>query len=94
MRVILACRNFFLVFGLVRQISDPAPRVSSGAVILNAISEKLKRQSGDDFKGRPFEAALILQAVTWYLRCPLSYLDLERMFLERGFEVDHSTVNR
>ena len=31
--------------------------------ILNAIVEKLKRQSKDDFKGRYFEAWLIVQAV-------------------------------
>jgi transposase, IS6 family len=63
-------------------------------MILNAIAEKLKRQSKDDFKGRHFEAWLIVQAVTWYLRYPLSYKDLEEMFRERGFEVDHSTINR
>ncbi|MGZ2402900.1 hypothetical protein ACVIKO_000278 [Rhizobium ruizarguesonis] len=61
-------------------------------MILNAIAEKLKRQSKDDFKGRHFEAWLIVQAVTWYLRYPLSYRDLEEMFEERGFEVDHSTI--
>ena len=32
-------------------------------MILNAIAEKLKRQSKDDFKGRHFEAWLIVQAV-------------------------------
>jgi len=64
------------------------------AVILSAIVEKLKRQSKGDFKGRHFEAGLIVQAVTWYLRYPLSYRDLESMFLERNFEVDHSTINR
>jgi IS6 family transposase len=63
-------------------------------MILNAIAEKLKRQSKDDFKGRHFETRLIVQAVTWYLRYPLSYRDLEEMFLERGFEVDHNTINR
>jgi hypothetical protein len=31
------------------------------SVILNAIAEKLKRRSKDDFKGRHFEASLILQ---------------------------------
>lgn len=35
-------------------------------MILNAIAEKLKRQSKDNFKGRHFEAWLIVQAVTWY----------------------------
>lgn len=63
-------------------------------MILNAIAEKLKRQSKEDFKGRHFEARLIVQAVTWYLRYPLSYRDLEEMFRERGFELDHSTINR
>ncbi|MHC2354852.1 transposase-like protein [Sinorhizobium meliloti] len=63
-------------------------------MILNAIAEKLKRQSKDDFKGRHFEAWLIVQAVAWYLRYPLSYRNLEEMFRERGFEVDHSTINR
>ncbi|QFT29496.1 hypothetical protein FIV00_04085 [Labrenzia sp. THAF82] len=63
-------------------------------MILRAIVEKLKRQSKDDFKGRQFEAWLIIQAVSWYLRYPLSYRDLEEMFLEGGFKVDHSTINR
>ena len=31
-------------------------------MILSAIAERLKRQSKDDFKGRHFEASLILQA--------------------------------
>jgi IS6 family transposase len=63
-------------------------------MILNALGEQLKRRSKDDFKGRHFEAALILQAVSWYLRYPLSYRDIEELFLERGLEVDHSTLNR
>ena len=63
-------------------------------MILNAIAAKLKRRSKDDFKGRHFEASLILQAVSWYLRYPLSYRDIEELFRERGLEVDHSTVNR
>jgi len=45
-------------------------------------------------KGRHFEASLILQAVCWYLRYPLSYRDIEEMFRERGLAVDHSIVNR
>src|SRR5512142_937948 len=63
-------------------------------MILRVIAEKLKRRSQEDFKGRHFEASLILQAVSWYLRYPLSYRDIEEMFLERGLEVDHSTLNR
>src|SRR4051812_26697719 len=63
-------------------------------MILSAIAAKLKRRSEDDFKGRHFEAALIVQAVSWYLRYPLSYRDIEELFLERGLDVDHSTLNR
>src|SRR5215213_8338665 len=45
------------------------------------------------FKGRHYEATLILQAVSWYLRYPLSYRDIEELFRERGLAVDHSTLN-
>src|SRR5690349_10765275 len=63
-------------------------------MILSAIAEKLKRRSKDDFKGRHFEASLILQADSWYLRYALSYRDIEELFLERGLAVDHSTLKR
>jgi transposase-like protein len=63
-------------------------------MILNAIAAQLKRRAKDDFRGRHFEAGLIVQAVSWYLRYPLSYRDIEELFLERGVEVDHSTLNR
>src|SRR5690348_11382568 len=63
-------------------------------MILSAIAERLKRRSKEDFKGRHFEASLILQAVCWYLRYPLSYRDIEELFRERGLAVDHSTLNR
>ena len=56
-------------------------------MILSAIGEKLKRRSKDDFKGRRFQASLIVQAVSWYLRYPLSYGDIEELFLERGLVV-------
>ena len=63
-------------------------------MILSAIAAKLKQRSKADFKGRHYEASLIVQAVSWYLRYPLSYRDIEELFLERGLEVDHSTLNR
>src|SRR3954468_5717273 len=63
-------------------------------MILSALALKLKRRSKSDFKGRHYEAVLIVQAVSWYLRYPLSYRDIEELFLERGLEVDHSTLNR
>lgn len=63
-------------------------------MILNAIAGKLKRRSKDDFKGRRFEALLIIRAVSWYLRSPLSCRHIEEMLLERGFRIDHTTLNR
>ena len=46
------------------------------------------------FKWRHFQSEIILLNVRWYCRYPLSYRDLEEMMLERGLEVDHSTINR
>ena len=63
-------------------------------MILSAIAAKLRQRAETDFRGRHYEAALIVQAVSWYLRYPLSDRDIEELFLERGLEVDHSTLNR
>ena len=46
------------------------------------------------FKGRHFQKDTILQSVGWYLTYALSYRDIEELMGERGFSVDHSTVNR
>ena len=46
------------------------------------------------FKGRHFKQEMILQSVRWYLAYSLSYRDLEEIMAERGFHVDHSTINR
>src|SRR4051812_6221438 len=47
-----------------------------------------------EFKGSHFEAGIILQCVRWYLSYHLSYRNLVEMMLERGIDVDHSTINR
>jgi transposase, IS6 family len=46
------------------------------------------------FKGRQFTAEVILWAVRWYLMFPISYRDIMLMLLDRGVEVDHSTIFR
>ena len=46
------------------------------------------------FKGRQFTAEVILWAVRWYLMFPISHRDLELMLLDRGVEVDHTTIFR
>src|SRR3954470_12104684 len=52
-------------------------------------------QIGQDqpFRGRQF-TEVILWAVRWYLMFPISYRDLELMLLDRGVEVDHTTIFR
>ena len=49
-------------------------------------------RSGSCFKGRQFTAEVILWAVRWYLMFPVSYRDLELMLIDRGVEVDHTTI--
>lgn len=46
------------------------------------------------FKGRHFEAEMIVLRVRWYLRFGLSFRDLEEMMVERNLNVDHVTIWR
>jgi transposase-like protein len=46
------------------------------------------------FKGQHFQKEMILQSIRWYLAYSLSYRDIEALMEERGFSVDHSTINR
>ena len=47
-----------------------------------------------DFKGRHFDGKIVLWAVRWYCRYPISYRDLETRMTERGVVVDHTTLYR
>jgi IS6 family transposase len=46
------------------------------------------------FKGRHFQADIILICTRGYLRYALSYRDIEEMMTERGLSVDHTTIYR
>ena len=46
------------------------------------------------FKGRQSPKAIILQCIRWYCAYALSYRNIEEMMAERGFDIDHSTLNR
>jgi IS6 family transposase len=46
------------------------------------------------FKGRHFEAEIIVLCVRWYLRFGLSFRNLEEILAERGLSVDHVTIWR
>jgi len=46
------------------------------------------------FKGRHFEAEIIVLCVRWYLRFSLSFRNLEEIMAERNLNVDHVTIWR
>jgi len=48
----------------------------------------------NDFKWKHFRGEIILGCVRWYCKYGISYRDLEEMMVERGVEVDHSTLFR
>jgi transposase-like protein len=46
------------------------------------------------FLGRHYPSFIILQSVRWYVSYALSYRNIEEMMKERGFNIDHATLNR
>ena len=46
------------------------------------------------FKGAQYPKSVILYAVYFYVRFPVSYRDLEEILAERGVNLDHPTLNR
>jgi len=48
----------------------------------------------NSFKWKHYEGEIILLNVRWYLKYPLSYRNLKEMMIERGIQVDHSTIMR
>jgi len=56
--------------------------------------QAIQLRQSQSFKGRQFNADAILWAVRWYLMFLVSYRDFELMLLDRGVEVDHSTIFR
>jgi len=54
----------------------------------------MRRNRPELFKGRHFEAEIIVLCVRWYLRFGLSFRDLEEIMAERNLRVDHVTIWR
>ena len=50
--------------------------------------------ASNPFKRHRFPAEIILLAVRWYCRYPLSYRDVRDLLSERGIDVDPATINR
>jgi IS6 family transposase len=57
-------------------------------------SQAAQVRRDQSFKGRQFNAEVILWVVRWYLMFPISYRDLELLLLDRGVRVDHTTIFR
>ena len=54
----------------------------------------MQRNRSAPFKGRHFEAEIIVLCVRWYLRFGLSFRNLEELMAERNLAVDHVTIWR
>ena len=54
----------------------------------------MRRKRPALFKGRHFEAEIIILCVRWYLRYPLSLRQLQEIMAERNLSVDHVTIWR
>ncbi len=54
----------------------------------------MRRKRPALFKGRHFEAEIIVLCVRWYLRFGLSLRNLEEIMAERNLSVDHVTIWR
>jgi len=48
----------------------------------------------NSFKWKHYEGEIILLNVRWYLKYSLSYRNLKEMMIERGIQIDHSTIMR
>jgi putative transposase len=64
------------------------------AIYTRLFRTPLYRKNMITFKGRHHQQDIILQCVRWYIAYSLSYRDLEELMQERGYAVDHSTVQR
>jgi IS6 family transposase len=54
----------------------------------------MRRNRPRVFKGRHFEAEIIILCVRWYLRFGLSFRNLKEIMAERNLTVDHVTIWR
>jgi transposase, IS6 family len=54
----------------------------------------MRRKRPALFRGRHFEAEIIILCVRWYLRFGLSLRNLEELMVERNLSVDHVTIWR
>ena len=48
----------------------------------------------NSFKWKHYEGKIILLDVRWYLKYSLSYRNLKEMMIERGIQIDNSTIMR
>src|SRR3546814_6191442 len=76
-------------------VSNGPGRIKQAVMVRSSTWPKSQlRDDWADFKWRHFQGDVILWAVRWYCRYPISYRDLEEMLAERGISVDHTTIYR
>lgn len=56
--------------------------------------EDRREADGSRIQGRSFPKGVILHAVFFYVRYPVSYRELQEILAERGIVVDHATLSR
>ena len=54
----------------------------------------MRRNRPVEFKGRHFEAEIIVLCVRWYLRFKLSFRDLVEIRAEHGLSTAHTSIMR
>ena len=77
----------------------PPTRQLNGSVVLRdcrggGTGRVTSSSAGSAFAGFLFPREVISLAVRWYLRCGLSYRDVEELLAGRGVDVDHVSIYR
>ena len=71
-----------------------SPEVLQSRLMRSDTLRLMQRNRPALFKGRHFEAEIIVLCVRWYLRFGLSFRNLEDLMAERNLTVDHVTIWR
>ena len=84
------CCDFLASEGC-RASSEGCVQRPSRGLIGSGLDERMRPAQ---FKGRHFEAEIIVVCVRWYMRYPISLRQLEEIMAERNPRVGHVTISR
>jgi len=80
--------------GQCRKASDPNCVFGNAGPDGASYGSQVRINELISFKGAQYLKSVILYAVYFYDRFPVSYRDLEEIMAERGGNLDHATLNR